>query len=172
MTPPTVPSSSIHALDGEGMTAPPEQDEDAPPPLPTQTRRGLAPRTNAPPTPRDMCPPDARRELLMTIYEAGFEKPSPIQEEVIPITLTGRDILARAKNGTRKTAAFVIPALEQVVVEGPGIQALFLVPTRELALQTSQELGTEIQPIPSVSEVAPPQGIDTPPQFQSPTSPS
>ncbi|KAF8872148.1 P-loop containing nucleoside triphosphate hydrolase protein [Mucidula mucida] len=88
-----------------------------------------------------------RRELLMGIYEAGFEKPSPIQEEAIPIALKGRDVLARAKNGTGKTAAFVIPALEQVVVEGPadveagkvhGIQALLLVPTRELALQTSQ----------------------------------
>ena len=41
-----------------------------------------------------------KRELLMGIYEKGFEKPSPIQEESIPIALTGRDILARAKNGT------------------------------------------------------------------------
>ena len=53
-----------------------------------------------------------KRELLMGIFEAGFEKPSPIQEETIPVALTGRDILARAKNGTGKTAAFVIPALE------------------------------------------------------------
>ncbi len=43
-----------------------------------------------------------KRELLMGIYEKGFEKPSPIQEESIPIALTGRDILARAKNGTGK----------------------------------------------------------------------
>jgi len=50
----------------------------------------------------------------MGIFEAGFEKPSPIQEESIPIALAGRDILARAKNGTGKTAAFVIPALEKV----------------------------------------------------------
>ena len=41
-----------------------------------------------------------RRELLMGIFEAGFEKPSPIQEEAIPVALTTRDILARAKNGT------------------------------------------------------------------------
>ena len=46
-----------------------------------------------------------KRELLMGIYEKGFESPSPIQEESIPIALTGRDILARAKNGTGKTAA-------------------------------------------------------------------
>jgi ATP-dependent RNA helicase DDX6/DHH1 len=79
-----------------------------------------------------------KRELLMGIFEAGFEKPSPIQEETIPVALTGRDILARAKNGTGKTAAFVIPALERVNPKSPKTQALILVPTRELALQTSQ----------------------------------
>ncbi|KAF3175330.1 DExD/H-box ATP-dependent RNA helicase dhh1 [Orbilia oligospora] len=79
-----------------------------------------------------------KRELLMGIFEAGFEKPSPIQEETIPVALTGRDILARAKNGTGKTAAFVIPALERVNSKSPKTQALILVPTRELALQTSQ----------------------------------
>ncbi|CAG8726535.1 14045_t:CDS:2, partial [Racocetra fulgida] len=79
-----------------------------------------------------------KRELLMGIFEAGFERPSPIQEESIPIALTGRDILARAKNGTGKTAAFVIPALEKINVKKQKIQALLLVPTRELALQTSQ----------------------------------
>ncbi|KAK0223929.1 eukaryotic translation initiation factor 4A-like protein [Armillaria fumosa] len=79
-----------------------------------------------------------RRELLMGIFETGFEKPSPIQEEAIPIALTKRDVLARAKNGTGKTAAFVIPSLQQVDISKPKIQALLLVPTRELALQTSQ----------------------------------
>ncbi|KIY70674.1 DEAD-domain-containing protein [Cylindrobasidium torrendii FP15055 ss-10] len=79
-----------------------------------------------------------RRELLMGIYEAGFERPSPIQEEAIPVALTGRDVLARAKNGTGKTAAFVIPSLEKVDISKSKIQALLLVPTRELALQTSQ----------------------------------
>lgn len=79
-----------------------------------------------------------KRDLLMGIFEAGFEKPSPIQEEAIPVALTGRDILARAKNGTGKTAAFVIPALERINTKSSKIQALILVPTRELALQTSQ----------------------------------
>jgi ATP-dependent RNA helicase DDX6/DHH1 len=74
----------------------------------------------------------------MGIFEAGFEKPSPIQEEAIPIALAGRDILARAKNGTGKTAAFIIPTLEKVDAKLPHIQALILVPTRELALQTAQ----------------------------------
>ena len=79
-----------------------------------------------------------KRELMMGIFEAGFEKPSPIQEEAIPVALTGRDILARAKNGTGKTAAYVIPTLERTNPKSPQTQALILVPTRELAMQTSQ----------------------------------
>lgn len=74
----------------------------------------------------------------MGIFEAGFERPSPIQEEAIPIALVNRDILARAKNGTGKTAAFVIPTLEKINNKVSKIQALLLVPTRELALQTAQ----------------------------------
>ncbi|KAI2603317.1 DEAD-domain-containing protein [Hypoxylon fragiforme] len=79
-----------------------------------------------------------KRDLLMGIFEAGFEKPSPIQEESIPVALTGRDILARAKNGTGKTAAFVVPTLERINPKVNKIQCLILVPTRELAMQTSQ----------------------------------
>jgi len=79
-----------------------------------------------------------RRELLMGIFEMGFEKPSPIQEEAIPVALAGRDILARAKNGTGKTAAFLIPTLERVDTSKRVIQTLILVPTRELALQHAQ----------------------------------
>ncbi|XP_042378048.1 DEAD-box ATP-dependent RNA helicase 6-like isoform X2 [Zingiber officinale] len=89
-----------------------------------------------------------KRELLMGIYEKGFERPSPIQEESIPIALTGSDILARAKNGTGKTAAFCIPALEKIDQDLNAIQVVILVPTRELALQTSQvckELGKHLK---------------------------
>lgn len=78
-----------------------------------------------------------KRELMMGIYDMGFEKPSPIQEESIPLALAGRNILARAKNGTGKTAAFVIPLLERISSTQRSIQGLILVPTRELALQTS-----------------------------------
>ncbi|GJV09195.1 DEAD-box ATP-dependent RNA helicase 6 [Tanacetum coccineum] len=63
-----------------------------------------------------------KRELLMGIYEKDFERPSPIQEESIPIALTGSDILARAKNGTGKTAAFCIPALEKIDTDINKIQ--------------------------------------------------
>jgi len=89
-----------------------------------------------------------KKELLMGIFEKGFEQPSPIQEETIPLALAGKDILARAKNGTGKTASFLIPALEKINPERPGIQALILTLTRELALQTSQvckELGKYIK---------------------------
>ena len=60
----------------------------------------------------------------MGIFEKGFEKPSPIQEEAIPIILAGRDVLARAKNGTGKTAAFIIPCLEKVDVKEKYIQGM------------------------------------------------
>ncbi len=63
-----------------------------------------------------------KRELLMGIFEKGFEKPSPIQEEAIPIILAGKDVLARAKNGTGKTAAFIIPCLEKVDASVNAIQ--------------------------------------------------
>lgn len=79
-----------------------------------------------------------RRELLMGIFEKGWEKPSPIQEASIPIALTGRDILARAKNGTGKTGAYAIPILERIDASRDTLQGLVMVPTRELALQTSQ----------------------------------
>lgn len=54
-----------------------------------------------------------KRELLMGIFEKGFEKPSPIQEEAIPVILQNRNVLARAKNGTGKTAAYIIPCLQK-----------------------------------------------------------
>lgn len=63
-----------------------------------------------------------KRELLMGIYEKGFETPSPIQEESIPIALANRDILARAKNGTGKTGAFCIPTIDKIDVNKREIQ--------------------------------------------------
>jgi len=92
-----------------------------------------------------------RRNLLMGIFEKGWEKPSPIQEASIPIALTGRDILARAKNGTGKTGAYAIPMIERIDSSKDVLQGMIIVPTRELALQTSQicielskHLGTKV----------------------------
>lgn len=123
------------------------------PSLPAANHKDLAWKAGLRPPPKDTRPQTddvtatkgiefedmyIRRELLMGIFEAGFERPSPIQEEAIPVALTKRDVLARAKNGTGKTAAFIIPALQQIDINKPKIQALLVVPTRELALQTSQ----------------------------------
>ncbi|KAJ6235908.1 atp-dependent RNA helicase ddx6-related [Anaeramoeba flamelloides] len=76
--------------------------------------------------------------LLKGIFEMGYEKPSPVQEKTIPVALAGKDILARAKNGTGKTASYLIPILEKIDPKKKHIQALVLVPIRELAMQTSQ----------------------------------
>jgi len=89
-----------------------------------------------------------KRPLLMGIFEKGYEKPSPIQEESIPKALAGKSILARAKNGTGKTGAFTIPMLEKCNTGTNAIQGMILVPTRELALQTSsvvKELGKHME---------------------------
>lgn len=58
----------------------------------------------------------------MGIFEKGWETPSPIQEASIPIALSGRDILARAKNGTGKTGAYAIPILEGIKTDKDHVQ--------------------------------------------------
>jgi len=78
-----------------------------------------------------------KRTLLMGIYESNYEKPSPIQEESLPRILQGRNVLARAKNGTGKTGAFGIPCLQMIDDRSTKTQVVVLSPTRELALQTS-----------------------------------
>uniref|UniRef100_A0AC34QHV5 RNA helicase n=2 Tax=Panagrolaimus sp. JU765 TaxID=591449 RepID=A0AC34QHV5_9BILA len=87
------------------------------------------------------------RDLLKGIFEKGWERPSPIQEASIGIALSGQDILARAKNGTGKTGAYCIPLIGRIDTTKDYIQGLIVVPTRELALQTSQiciELGKHL----------------------------
>jgi len=78
-----------------------------------------------------------KRTLLMGIYESNYEKPSPIQEESLSRILLGRNVLARAKNGTGKTGAFGIPCLQMVDDRSTKTQVVILSPTRELALQTA-----------------------------------
>ena len=77
----------------------------------------------------------------MGIFEKGWEKPSPIQEASIPIALSGRDILARAKNGTGKTGAYTIPILEQMDPTKDYIQGgiLILVTSNKQILVTSNK---------------------------------
>ncbi|MFA7471866.1 MAG: DEAD/DEAH box helicase [Spirosomataceae bacterium] len=79
-------------------------------------------------------------EILKGLGAMGFEKPSPIQAQGIPPVLEGRDVIGQAQTGTGKTAAFGIPVLERIDTSINAIQALILCPTRELAVQVSEEL--------------------------------
>lgn len=101
-----------------------------------------------------------RRDLLKGIFEMGYESPSPIQEEAIPIALMGQHVLARAKNGTGKTASFSIPVLERVDTSKNRTQAIILVPTRELALQTSSVLKKLGKHLPNLNVIVSTGGTD------------
>ena len=78
-------------------------------------------------------------EMQRAIADMGFTEASPIQAEAIPVALSGRDVMGMAQTGTGKTAAFGIPALEKVDAQLKKVQVLVLCPTRELALQVTDE---------------------------------
>jgi ATP-dependent RNA helicase DeaD len=78
-------------------------------------------------------------EILRALDENGFEAPFPIQEAAIPFILKGMDVVGQAHTGTGKTAAFSLPLLTKIKYDGP-VQALILVPTRELAVQVTSEI--------------------------------
>ncbi len=77
--------------------------------------------------------------LLQALAHMGWEQPSEIQAKMIPVALTGRDILGQARTGTGKTGAFGLPILQRLS-EGEGVRCLILTPTRELAVQVAEEL--------------------------------
>ena len=79
-------------------------------------------------------------EILETLRLLKYEAPTPIQKEVIPLVLAGKDVIAKSQTGTGKTAAFAIPICEKVIWEENRPQALVLEPTRELAVQVREEL--------------------------------
>lgn len=80
------------------------------------------------------------RKVRQAIADMGFEEPSPIQAQTIPLVIEGKDIIGQAQTGTGKTAAFGIPIIEGVIDEKRYVQALVLTPTRELANQVAEEL--------------------------------
>jgi ATP-dependent RNA helicase RhlE len=73
--------------------------------------------------------------ILRIVKRLGFQHPTPIQAEVIPVALTGRDLIGLAETGSGKTAAFCLPLAERLT-HGQGVRALIISPTREIALQT------------------------------------
>ncbi len=89
-------------------------------------------------------------ELLRAVREQGYENPTPIQEQAIPLVLAGRDLMGRAQTGTGKTAGFTLPLLQMLAPSAntsasPArhpIRALILTPTRELALQVEESVRT------------------------------
>ncbi len=79
-------------------------------------------------------------EILKAIERLGFEQASPIQAEAIPVIQSGRDVVGQSQTGSGKTAAFAIPAIEKVDIKNRAVQVLILCPTRELAVQVSEEV--------------------------------
>jgi ATP-dependent RNA helicase DeaD len=80
-------------------------------------------------------------ESLKAVEKMGFEEASPIQTAVIPVALTGRDVVGQSSTGSGKTAAFALPAIERIDAAKKAVQVLVLCPTRELAVQVAEETG-------------------------------
>ena len=79
-------------------------------------------------------------EIMKAVADMGFEEPSPIQKEAVPIAMQGKDLIGQAQTGTGKTAAFGIPILQRIDTSKQGPQAIVLSPTRELAIQSAEEI--------------------------------
>lgn len=105
--------------------------------------------------------------LVQAITELGYTTPTPIQEQAIPVILSGQDLIATAQTGTGKTAAFVLPLLEQFstagTLRGKRIRALILVPTRELAVQVEASVAQYAKHL-HLTSMAMYGGVDSEPQ--------
>ena len=80
--------------------------------------------------------------LLRALGDAGYESPSPIQAEVIPYIVQGKDVIGQAQTGTGKTAAFALPLLANIDLKNTKTQVLIVTPTRELAIQVAEAMQT------------------------------
>ena len=116
----------------------------------TELEPGLAPgaplKPAGPDAPDDIFAADAtfeslglRSSVLKAVKELGFEKPTTIQAQLIPLILTGKDVLGQAKTGTGKTASFGLPLIH-MADKGVEFQTIILVPTRELAIQVATDM--------------------------------
>ena len=91
-------------------------------------------------TPKSFAELGLSEELLKAIHKLGFEQAAPIQAEAIPPLMAGKDVVGQSQTGSGKTAAFAAPAIEKVDVAQRDTQVLILCPTRELAMQVSEEV--------------------------------
>ena len=113
-----VPSAMSHAESPDALAS------NAAPPVPVQSFEDLP-----------LAP-----EVLAAVKKIGYEQPSPVQAESIPVLASGSDLLATAQTGTGKTAAFALPLLSRIDAKNVAPQALILAPTRELAIQVGEAL--------------------------------
>ena len=80
-------------------------------------------------------------DMVEALQAEGIDSPFPIQEQTIPVALTGQDIIGQARTGTGKTLGFGLPLLQRLGDNPePGVKALVVVPTRELAIQVTEDL--------------------------------
>lgn len=112
------------------------------------------PEPEATPLPTSFADLGLSESVLKGIAEAGFESPTPIQARAIPVLVSGKDLIGQAQTGTGKTAAFALPMIERTQPDERFVQALIMVPTRELAVQAagqiqllSKNLGLRVVPV-------------------------
>ncbi|HDZ40772.1 MAG TPA: DEAD/DEAH box helicase [Bacteroidetes bacterium] len=107
-------------------------------------------------------------ELLRAVTTLGFEKPTPIQEKIIPEILnSSRDIIGLAQTGTGKTAGFGLPLIQKINIEDRSVQSLILCPTRELCMQITEDINNYAQFTGGLSVLAVYGGANISPQIQS-----
>lgn len=105
-------------------------------------------------------------EVQLAVQMAGYVSPTPIQAQIVPHLLSGRDVLAQSQTGTGKTAAFALPILSQLEFKRPSPQVLVLAPTRELATQVAKSFETYGACMPKLRVAAIYGGADYEPQLR------
>ena len=139
---------------GEGPTTVTEAEHNAVPDAIEATAESIAAQIAADDARVTFEQLDLDPRLLRSVREAGYEYPTPIQREAIPLALKGSDIIGLAQTGTGKTAAFTLPLVSRLLDGPKRTRALVLTPTRELALQVEESVrkyargtGIEVAPI-------------------------
>lgn len=83
---------------------------------------------------------EIQQEILSALYKLGYKLPTRIQQKVIPVVLSGKDLIGKSQTGSGKTAAYGIPICEKIELEKTNAQALILTPTRELCVQVKEDI--------------------------------